>query len=53
MCAGDIFPEVKIFQAYVATMLSRLEHNGGSHWSLAVKINDGSAAVDVDISDQV
>ena len=34
-------------------MLSRLEHNGGSHWSLAVKINDGSATVDVDISDQV
>ena len=40
-------------QAYVATMLSRLEHNHGSHWSLTVKINDGSAAVDVDISDQV
>ena len=37
----------------MATMLSRLDNNGGSHWSLAAKINDGSAAVDVDISDQV
>lgn len=40
-------------QAYIATLLGRLEANEGKFWSLLVKINDGTATVDVVISDQV
>ena len=40
-------------QGYIATLLSRLEANEGTFWSLLVKINDGTAALDVVISDQV
>ena len=40
-------------KAYIATLLSRLETNDGKFWSLLVKINDGTATLDVVISDQV
>jgi len=40
-------------QAYIATLLGRLEANEGKFWSLLVKINDGTATMDVTISDQV
>ena len=40
-------------QGYVVTIRNRLENNNGSHWSLLVKINDGSATADVEVSDQV
>jgi len=40
-------------QAYIATLLGRLEANEGRFWSLLVKINDGTATLDVVISDQV
>jgi len=42
-----------ICQAFIATLLSRLEANDGKFWSLLVKINDGTATMDVVISDQV
>ncbi|KAK2143564.1 hypothetical protein LSH36_831g00041 [Paralvinella palmiformis] len=38
-------------KAYVSTLIGRLEHNGGEHWSLTVKLNDGTASRDVDLSD--
>jgi len=40
-------------KAYIATLLGRLEANDGKFWSLLVKINDGTATMDVVISDQV
>lgn len=40
-------------QVVVSTLLSKLESNNGSHWSLMVRVNDGSASMDVDLSNQV
>ena len=40
-------------QVYIATLVGRLESNEGKFWSLLVKINDGTATMDVVISDQV
>jgi len=40
-------------EAYIATLLSRLETNDGRFWSLLVKVNDSTATVDAIISDQV
>jgi len=37
----------------VSTLMSRLENNLGARWSLKVKINDGTASLDVQLSDEV
>ena len=40
-------------QAYVSTLVSKLDHGGGSRWSLRVKLNDGSAVMDCDLANEV
>jgi hypothetical protein len=40
-------------KAYIATLLSRLEHNNGQFWSLLAKINDGTATLDVNIGNEM
>ena len=44
---------VLFFQAYISTVVGKIDHHNGTFWSLPVKINDGSATIDVDLSDQV
>lgn len=39
-------------KGFVMTLVSRLDPSSGS-WRLPVKINDGTASLDVDIHDQV
>ncbi|XP_074650576.1 recQ-mediated genome instability protein 1-like isoform X2 [Tubulanus polymorphus] len=39
-------------KAYISTLTGKLEFNSGQYWSLSAKINDGTASVDVDLSDQ-
>jgi RecQ-mediated genome instability protein 1 len=41
-----------IFQAYISTLTSRLSSAAGK-WTLSCKINDGTMAVDVDLSNNV
>ena len=48
------FKLLKLFlQAYFSTLLSRLEFNQDNKWSLRAKVNDGSASLDVKLSNQV
>ncbi|XP_064618431.1 recQ-mediated genome instability protein 1-like isoform X2 [Liolophura sinensis] len=39
-------------KAYVGTLLSRLESGKGKGWTLTCRLNDGTATLDVDITDQ-
>ena len=41
-----------ILQAYISTLTSKLSRDTGK-WSLSCKINDGTMACDVDLSDTV
>ncbi|CAH1799278.1 unnamed protein product [Owenia fusiformis] len=40
-------------KAYIGTLLGKLESNGGSHWSLEAKLNDGSQTMDVVLGNDV
>ena len=37
----------------MSTLVSKLDHGGGSKWSLRVKLNDGSAVMDCDLANEV
>lgn len=40
-------------QAYISTLIGKLECPDGKSWCLPVKINDGTASMDVDLSNKV
>jgi hypothetical protein len=40
-------------QAYISTLIGKLECPDGKRWCLPVKINDGTASMDVDLSNKV
>ncbi|BFZ09206.1 hypothetical protein BsWGS_12245 [Bradybaena similaris] len=40
-------------KAYISTLTDKLGTNGGANWSLACRINDGTACLDVDLADNV
>ncbi|XP_013410584.1 recQ-mediated genome instability protein 1 isoform X2 [Lingula anatina] len=44
--------KVKV-KAFISTLLGKLDHNAGTGWTLRAKINDGTAATDVDLGDQL
>jgi hypothetical protein len=44
---------VCILQAYVSTLTDKLSRPSGIRWLLPCKINDGSAVMDVNLSDKV
>ncbi|ESN98608.1 hypothetical protein HELRODRAFT_162040 [Helobdella robusta] len=39
--------------AYISTVIGRLEHNSGHFWSLGAKINDGTCHLDVSLGDKL
>ncbi|KAM7539122.1 hypothetical protein Aperf_G00000057186 [Anoplocephala perfoliata] len=45
--------EIVSIRGMLVSVQSRLEHHEGTHWSLTVRLSDGTATVDADIEDEL
>ncbi|VDN99638.1 unnamed protein product [Rodentolepis nana] len=45
--------EIASIRGMLVSVQSRLEHHEGTHWSLTVRLSDGTATVDADVEDDL